>query len=222
MAESWQQRAGRLSAESLVRADATGWFERLYAAGAAGEVGIPWDRTEPHPLLAEAVPAPAPGARAVVVGCGVGADAEHLAGLGYAVTGFDVAPTAIATARRRSTHPGVQYRVADLLSLPAQWARGFALVVEVYTVQALPDPPRPAAIAAISALVAPDGWLLVVMGARGDHEPPAADGPPWPISRAELDAFAADGLIAESVELLLSTGAPPWPHWRASFRRPQN
>lgn len=222
MVESWQQRAGHLSAESLARADATGWFERLYAAGAAGEVGIPWDRTEPHPLLAGAVPTPAPGARAVVVGCGVGADAEHLAGLGYAVTGFDVAPTAIETARRRSTHPGADYRVADLLELPAEWERAFALAVEIYTVQALPDPPRPAAIAAISALVAPGGRLLVVMGARGDHEEPAADGPPWPISRAELDAFAAGGLLAESVELIPSTGAPPWPHWRASFGRPRS
>jgi protein-L-isoaspartate O-methyltransferase len=42
------------------------------------------------------------GKRALVVGCGLGYDAEFLARLGYAVTGFDVAPTAIERAVREN------------------------------------------------------------------------------------------------------------------------
>ncbi len=41
----------RLAAASLAAGDPTGWFDRLYTAGAAGRVPVPWSRREPHPLL---------------------------------------------------------------------------------------------------------------------------------------------------------------------------
>ena len=96
----------RLAAASLATGDPTGWFDRLYAAGEAGRVPLPWSRREPHPLLTEWAQRhhlAGEGKRAIVPGCGLGADAEYLAGLGFATTAFDISPTAIRLARHR--HP---------------------------------------------------------------------------------------------------------------------
>ncbi|HEY3263006.1 MAG TPA: hypothetical protein VGJ95_22505 [Pseudonocardiaceae bacterium] len=61
---------------------------------------MPWDRTEPHPLLVKWANALAGhGRRAVVVGCGLGADAEYVAAVGYATVAFDIADTAVKLAR---------------------------------------------------------------------------------------------------------------------------
>jgi hypothetical protein len=79
----------RLAAESLAQGDPTGWFERLYAEAAAGAAIVPWDQDEPNPLLAEWTarhPPDGAGRRALVVGCGFGRDAEHLAALGFRIT----------------------------------------------------------------------------------------------------------------------------------------
>ena len=211
---SWDDQGDRLAARSYEAGDPTGWFDRLYAAGAAGEVDMPWDRDLPTPLLAAwARDARMDGAgrRAVAVGCGLGADAEFLAELGFATTAFDISATAIRLARAR--HPGspVRYEVADLLDPPAGWPHAFDLVVEVNTVQALPDPPRPAAIAAIARLVAPGGTLLVLSARARPGR--TRTGPPWPLTRAEIDAFAAGGLRPVRVQ-------PVDHRWHAEFTRP--
>src|ERR1017187_7080256 len=75
---------------------------------------------------------------ALVVGCGLGEDAEYIARLGYATTAFDIALTAIAAARSRFPGSPVEYQVADLLAPPPWWSHAFALVVESTTLQALP------------------------------------------------------------------------------------
>jgi hypothetical protein len=66
----------RLASASLTAGDPTGWFDRLYAAGARGQVPVPWRRRQAHPLLAHWASAQelsGAGQRAVVVGCGLGA-----------------------------------------------------------------------------------------------------------------------------------------------------
>ena len=123
MPEQWQHAADRLAARSLGAADPTGWFDRLYASAVHGAVDRPWDRAEPQPLLtrwSDERHVRGPGRTAVVVGCGLGADARFVAGLGFATTAFDVAPTAIEVARSRDPDRTVDYRVADLLALPAE------------------------------------------------------------------------------------------------------
>ena len=175
--------------------DPTGWFDRLYEAAARGEAVVPWDRGRPHPLVAGWMAAHArdgAGRRAVIVGCGPAYDAELIASHGFATVAFDIAPTAVAAAR--AAHPGspVEYTVADLLDLPADWIGAYDLVVECLTVQSLPDPPRRAAIAQVGRLVRSGGTLLVVAHARRDGPEPA--GPPWPLTRGEVDAFAQGGL----------------------------
>jgi SAM-dependent methyltransferase len=132
----------RLAAESLAADDPTGWFERLYAEARDGEAVVPWDRGAPDRLLVEWTHArgvDGGGRRALVVGSGLGDDAEHVAGLGYETVGFDVAATAVATARSRFPDTAVRYVTADVLDPPAEWSGAFALVVECINVQALPE-----------------------------------------------------------------------------------
>lgn len=194
----------------------TDWFEPLYAAAERGERDVPWGRDEPRePLVewAEARSLAGAGRPAIAVGAGFGADAEYLSERGFATTAFDIAPTAVRAARER--HPGsrVDYVVADLLEPPPEWTQAFAFVLDCLTVQSLPDDVRPRAIANVSGLLAPGGTLLVIASARDAADGPV-NGPPWPLTRAEVDAFAVGGVEPVAIEAL------PGPRWRAEFRRP--
>lgn len=210
----------RLAAESIAQGDPTGWFERLYLAAAAGDAVVPWDRPEPNALLVDWTERRRPqgaGRRALVVGCGFGRDAEHVAALGFRTTAFDVSETAIRGARQRLPESTVAYVVADLLDPPAAWAGAFDLVVESITVQSMPPSVRADAIGHIRDTVAPGGELLVIAGVRAEGED--VDGPPWPLTRAEVESFAADGLRAGQVEQVPLPNAPTTHLWRAVFRR---
>ena len=224
--------AGQLAAQSFAAGDPTGWFERLYAAAEAGQTAVPWDRGAPSPFLIQWAerrgladgtgpggrPPGASRRRAVVVGCGLGDDAEFIAGHGFATVAFDVSPTAIAAARRRFPGSAVQYLTANLLDPPDVWHRAFDLVVESLTLQALPDPPRRDAIARLGDLVAPAGTLIAIARAREQGEP--TEGPPWALTRAEIDALADTGLEPVRIEDL-NNPELGWPRrWRAEFMRP--
>ena len=215
-------RARQLSAESVAAGDATGWFERLYAEAEAGVSVVPWADGLPDPQLvewADGVGLDGAGRRALVVGCGLGYDAEFLAGRGFAVTAFDLSPTAIAAAQRLYPDSHVTYLAADLLDLPTAWAGAFDLVVEAYTIQPLYGPVRERALAALSGPVAPGGSLLVIARATDEDEPvrdPAMM--PWPLTRAEL-AQAGGPLRVHRIEKYLDAEESPRLRWRAEFRR---
>ena len=198
----WDELADELGVAAVDDGDPTRWYDELWSAAARGEVPMPWDRTDPHDLLAGfAEGRDGAGKRAVVVGAGYGADAEHLASLGYATTAFDISPAAVAATRERYPDSPVDYRVADLLDLPDDLVGAFDLVVEIYTVQALHGSLRDDAMAGVRRLVAPGGTLLVVQIVREDGEEVGAE-PPWLLDRAEMAAFAGDGLVAESLDRL--------------------
>jgi SAM-dependent methyltransferase len=132
------------------------------------------------------------GRSALIVGCGLGDDAEEAARRGYLVTAFDLSPTAIQDCRDRFPGSAVDYQVADLFHLPARWNLAFGLVVEIRTLQSLPLAQRADAAAAIAATVRPGGWLFVHCLGRDDDEPTI--GRPRPVSRRELRAFRDAGL----------------------------
>jgi SAM-dependent methyltransferase len=204
----------RLAAE-----DSFAWFERLYAQVREGAAVAPWDRGGPHPLLvdwAEARGLDGAGRRALVVGAGLGADAEYIAARGFDTVAFDLAATALRIARERFPQSRVSYRVADLLAPPEEWRRAFDLVFESLTVQSMPPALHADAIAAVAGMVAPGGTLLVVSGAGDEDDRP--DGPPWPLTRAEIDAFATGGVEPVRIEELRDPAAPR--RWRAEYRRP--
>jgi hypothetical protein len=193
----------RLAALSVPRGDPTGWFERLYAEAAEGAAVVPWDGGVPQRLLVEWASVHqvrGAGQPAIVVGCGYGDDAEFVAGLGFETEAFDIAASAIDGARRRFPDSRVRYRTADLLRAPASWRRAFQLVVEIYTLQALPRQFRSDAAAALRDLVAPGGTLLVIAH-RGEGAPNGS-APPWPLTDADLAALATDGIEPVRVERL--------------------
>jgi SAM-dependent methyltransferase len=221
-APDWGSRADRLAATAVAAGEPTAWFERLYAGALRGQSAMPWDRTEPNQLLAQwsdQQQLSGAGKRALVVGCGLGADAEHVAALGFRTTAFDVSESAISIARTRHPDSSVDYRTADALQLPAKWRRAFDLVVEIYTVQALPLSHRRNIIAAVADLVADGGTLIVIQAARRDIAEPS-DGPPWPLHRSEIDLFTAAGLHPVEIELLEAEWSHLGGHWRAEFSRP--
>ncbi|MGW6936202.1 class I SAM-dependent methyltransferase [Lentzea sp. NPDC054927] len=181
----------------LQAANPTGWFEDLYAEADAGTASVPWDQPHPQRHLVEwAAGVDGTGRRALVVGCGYGRDSEFLASLGFEVVAFDISPTAIAAVRARYPDSKVSYVVADLLDPPAEWHHAFDLVVENMTVQALPVDLHPRATGRVAWLTG--STLLVLAVAR--EEGPAPDGPPWPLTPAEIMAFQTDGLQALKVQ----------------------
>jgi hypothetical protein len=205
-----------------VSGDPTGWFDELYAAAERGERDVPWDRAEPNPRLVEWARergVTGDGKSAVVVGSGLGEDAEYVASLGFDTTAFDVAPTAIRAMERKFPDSRVKYVVADLLDAPADWRQAFDFVLESITVQALPPDYHAEATKRVTELVAPDGTLLVLSAAREEDDEP--DGPPWPLARKEVEAFEQDGLETVRIEAIHDATDESFPHrWRAELRRP--
>lgn len=210
-------RANRLAAEALARGEATAWFEPLYRAAGGNPERVPWADEKPNPWLIEWLDRQAvspKGATAVVVGCGLGDDAEELARRGYEVVALDISETAIDWARRRFPDTTVQYRPGDLFELPSTMEGAFDFVFEAYTLQALPHAIRPVAVAAIASLVAPGGELLVV--GRGS-EVEESEGPPWPLTREQLAGFGRAGLLVESFDDFMDETVR---RWRVHYVRP--
>lgn len=195
------------------------FFQTLYVAAGDGGPAVPWDRGGPHRLLEQWAELRRPvgtGKQAVVVGSGLGADAEFVARLGFATVGFDFAPAAVAEARRRFPDSPVEYVVADLLDPPAAWREAYDLVVESLTVQSLPPAVQPAATARVRELVAPGGTLVVISGVRGGPDDPDPEDGPWRLGRAELESFAAGELRLRRVDRFADPDAT---RWRAELRR---
>ena len=203
-------------------------FEEIYARAGDALASVPWARLAPHPLLVMWLDLPgspgrcparhAAGHEALVVGCGLGDDAEELARRGYAVTAFEVSPTAIARCRERFPQSPVCYRGADVLNLPGEWRGRFGLVVEINTIQSLPRAGRPAAIAAIAGTVAPGGLLFVRCRTGAENEPDGLERP-WPVRRSELAGFTAAGLT--QADLIDHAPVPAaFPFLRIIYQRP--
>ncbi|QDU65492.1 class I SAM-dependent methyltransferase [Engelhardtia mirabilis] len=211
-----------LARRALARGEPLAWFEELYAAAAVDDsVGVPWTDLEPSPELIAWLERARPevdGRRVCVVGTGYGDDANHLAKLGASVVAFDCAPTAIARAAERFPDQDIEWLVAELRHLPERLRLGFDLVVEINTLQVLPPDLRPAAAAAIAALVAPGGRLFVAARLRLPGESEGLM--PWPLLEQELGAFEAAGLHARERSVLMDGEDPPVRRIVAEFERP--
>ncbi len=208
-----------LAQKYLAAGDPVGWFEALYASASDDASAIPWADLKPNPNLlswldAHRLPAQS---QALVVGCGLGDDAEELARRGLRVTAFDVAPTAIEWCGKRFPRSDVRYVVADLLDPPPEWDGAFDFVLESYTLQALPSDPRERAVHSLARFLSPTGMLLLICRGREPEEPEGEL--PWPLTREELSRLAGRaGLAAEALEDYLDDEDPPVRRFRAVYR----
>ncbi|OYD86814.1 SAM-dependent methyltransferase [Nostoc sp. 'Peltigera membranacea cyanobiont' 213] len=196
----------QLATEALQKSDPSAWFEVLYAKAKGDTAQIPWAKLTPHPYLQdwltnhELFTSPQ---KALVIGCGLGDDAEAIASLGFEVTAFDISPTAIAWCQQRFPDSTVNYVVVDLLTIPSQWHQAFDFVFECRNIQALPLNVRSSVISSVAYVVAPNGTLLLITRVRDTEVEP--NGPPWPLSSSELEQFESLGLYqVEQLEFLES------------------
>lgn len=190
-----RQRVSALAQQMLPQGDFSGFFDAVYATAEGDASGVPWADLQPHPVALawfEQQNLQGKNQSALVIGCGLGDDAEELARRGFQVTAFDISPNAIVWCKQRFPSSSVDYQVADLLDAPVRWRQAFDFVLEVYTLQALPRRLRTRAIAGVAQCVAPTGHLLVVCRGRDPWEDPGTM--PWPLTRDELANFRQAGL----------------------------
>ena len=200
------------------------WFEELYAqVESSGLSVVPWADLEPNPNLVAWLDrecADGKGKSALVVGCGLGDDAEELSRRGFRVTAFDVSGSAIAIAAKRFPSSAVEYAAADLFQPPVDWTGRYDLVYEAYTLQVLPRGLRRNAPGQLARFVAPSGKLLLIARARDDAEDPGEL--PWPLTLTELDAVTGFGLERIAIEDYFDDEVPPVRRFRAVYRRLSN
>jgi len=215
-------RARELAAEYIRKGDPTGWFDALYREAETGGAPVPWGDLEVNSQLIEfwqAHPIETAGKQALVIGSGLGDDAEQLAAWGFKTTGIDISKTAVDAAKKRFPRTVVEYVVADIFNPPPALLNAFDFVLEIFTVQSFPSQFQPKVIESIPRFLKPGGQLLVIARGRDDDEP-EVQGPPWPVKRSALDAFSRAGLKEVSFEDLRDP-EPPWVRrFRVLYRRP--
>jgi ubiquinone/menaquinone biosynthesis C-methylase UbiE len=155
--------------------------------------------------------------RGLVIGCGLGDDAEELSGRGFKVTAFDISPTAIEWAKKRFASSLVEYRVGDLFDLPKQWLGAFDFVFECYTIQALPRLVRSDVMDKVASVVAANGLLLIVC--RGWRDDQAEDNLPWALKKGELEQFKQLGISEISFEEFWDRDDPERYRFRILYKK---
>ena len=112
---------------------------------------------------------PAPGRRALDVGCGTGRDAIHLVKKGWQVTAVDLEERALEKARQRAAEEGteVDWVIGDVTNLGALGMQpGYSLIYDMGCIQGLPDEAAERAAEGITALAAANATLLFLAFAR--------------------------------------------------------
>jgi SAM-dependent methyltransferase len=120
--------------------------------------GKPLDRA----LLAALLEQRPAGTPVADLGCGPGHVTGWLAARGATAVGVDLSPGMIEVARREQ--PGAEFRVGDLLSLPAADGE-FGAVIAFYSVIHLTPGELPAALAELYRVLRPGGLALLAFHA---------------------------------------------------------
>lgn len=202
----------------------TGWFDNIYKSAKGDHTEVFWADLEPSPYLVSWLKEEKitkENKTAIVIGCGVGDDAEALSNFGFEVVAFDISPTAIKLCKNRYPNTKVNYVVADLFNYPKEWFENFDVVYECNTIQVLPDQYRKKAREAMSSLIAPDGYILV--SCRSREENTMEDIIPLPLAKSEMDEFVTlDNLTKVSFLAYDDTQEPPVPHFFGVYMKINN
>jgi SAM-dependent methyltransferase len=154
-------------------------WDASYHDGAA-----PWDVGRPQPAVARLASEGGFAGAVLDAGCGTGENALHLASLGLAVVGVDVAETALAIARAKADDRGIEagFAVADALQLESL-GRRFATVLDCGLFHTFDADERPGYVASLASVTEHDGTLYVLCFSDDGPDPG-----PHPISQQELRA----------------------------------
>lgn len=209
-------------------------FEEIYRARADGG-GVPWDIGEPQPALVELVDMGWCEGQILDIGCGTGELGLALAARGHSVTGVDLAPSAIALARRKAAERGL---AADFVAADATELHGydgrFDTVLDSGLLHCLQPPAQRRYLEVLSRICRPGGRVAILCFADvpGAHTPDRGrltdhglhelftDG--WDIEAleaADILGLIADGLGEMSTWPRDSKGRTPMTGWRLRAHR---
>lgn len=202
----------------------TAWFDSIYTDAQGDYKAVFWADLEPNPYLLQWLENNpissdlSKAKKAIVIGCGVGDDAEALSEYGYEVIAFDISQEAIKLCKNRYPNSKVKYLVADLFNYDKQWFQNFDLVYECNTIQVLPGKYRIQARIAISNLVNTNGHALISCRSRKKNE--QEEDIPLPLDYEEINKFVTTDKLKEISFLAYNdTQKPSVPHFFAVYKR---
>jgi SAM-dependent methyltransferase len=183
--------ARQLAKKYISKGEPLSWFEKLYESGKSDLSLIPWADLKPNPNLIEFINKNNSIIRygsCLVVGCGLGDDAEYLSTIGFKVDSFDISSTSIEICKGRFPKSNVKYFVDDITCLKTKELYDF--VFEAYTLQVLPVDLREKAIRLLPSLINNNGQLLLISRARDKNE--NKGNMPWPLTIEELEILMSN------------------------------
>ena len=144
----------------------------------------PWDIGRPQPAVVRVAADGGFAGTVLDAGCGTGENALHIASLGLAVLGVDVAETALAIARAKADERGIdaEFAPADALRLE-RLGRRFHTVLDCGLFHTFDGDERRGYVASLASVTEHEGTLYLLC--FSDH---GSDRGPHPVSREELSA----------------------------------
>lgn len=163
-------------------------WESRYQSG-----DTPWEKGVQHPTLPLFLRQSPLHGRVLVPGCGSGADVRAIAEAMKAdktgeVFGLDCAPSAVARAHAIPRIGQESYIQGDLFALPAEWEGSFDAVWE-HTCFCAIDPASRGDYARAVAKALRTGGILAAIFFLDPGLDPGESGPPYGVTREELDAL---------------------------------
>ena len=179
--------------------EASAWFEDFYKKNQDTHENIPWAKLKVNPLLdAYLQDSNEYKGKALVIGCGLGDDAYALHLAGFEVLAIDISQTALDLAQERFLDADIAFEKQDIFDMPEKYQEHFDFVFESQTIQSLPIEFREKMIQAVADTLAKEGRLLVL----AHHKEGERNGPPWPLTRKEIDYFKECGVKEISLDIV--------------------
>jgi SAM-dependent methyltransferase len=179
-------------------------FDALYrgespADGVAPVTAPPWDNKEPSESVIGWLAGGWIHGDILDIGCGLGDNAIYLAKNGYPVTGLDISPTALSTARQRADDAGVEvtFAVADSTKLDG-YTDAFDTVIDSGLFHSLDDDGRRNYAAAVHRATRPGATLL--LSCFSDANPVGEDWRPAVSANTLREVLGSAGWDIESLE----------------------
>ena len=175
-----ERRAGEhLAAQTNMSTD----WESHYRSG-----DTPWEKGAAHPALIAFLKSNPVRGRVLVPGCGLGHDVRALAATADEVVGLDISPSGVKAAKAQPTVGGERYVLGDLFALPPSLRGAFDAVFEHTCFCAIQPDQRADYVSAVAAALVPGGLLFAVFYLDPGLDP-GESGPPFGVTREELDAL---------------------------------